>query len=64
MKAEPWDDFEDEPDDYEEDFVFDCGWTPDVGGCQLAGSEDCDFECPNRGAMIADLKRRSKGKMR
>lgn len=31
-------------DDHENEPDFDCGWTGE--GCQLAGSEDCDFECP------------------
>ncbi len=26
---------------------FDCGWVRGVG-CQLAGTEECDFECPHR----------------
>lgn len=26
---------------------FDCGLMPD-GQCRLAGSEQCDFDCPNR----------------
>ncbi len=51
---------EDDGFDDDEDPVFDCGWTPEVGGCSLAGSEDCDFECPYRDDMIRDLKRRRK----
>ena len=34
------DDWEDEDEDY-----FDCGFVPGEG-CLLAGTEDCDFECP------------------
>lgn len=41
--------------DEEEDFDFDCGMDSS-GGCSMAGSEECDFECPNRDAMIAELK--------
>lgn len=25
---------------------FDCGWLPDEERCSMAGTEDCDFECP------------------
>ncbi len=55
-------DYEDSDCDYEddEDPDFDCGWTPEGGGCSLAGTEDCDFECPYRDDMIRDLKRRRK----
>lgn len=37
-------------DDYGEgpEFAFDCGKMPD-GTCMLAGSEECDWECPHRG---------------
>ena len=48
----PWEDVDfdddgirDEWDDDEEE--FDCGWVRGVG-CQLAGTEECDFECPHR----------------
>ena len=37
------------PDDDEDgspEFEFDCGLMPD-GTCQLAGTEDCDWECPH-----------------
>jgi len=27
------------------EFAFDCGLLPD-GTCMLAGTEDCDWECP------------------
>ena len=32
----------------DEDALFECGKLPDHlgGGCQLAGSEFCSFECP------------------
>jgi hypothetical protein len=37
---------DDEPYDADEEFLdFVCGMRPD-GQCSLAGSEDCDFECP------------------
>lgn len=39
---------EDDPDEPE----FDCGFVPGHG-CQLAGTEDCDFECPYRDRLIA-----------
>lgn len=37
-QGDGWDD--DEPE-------FDCGWVRGVG-CTLAGTEECDFECPFR----------------
>jgi hypothetical protein len=33
-----------------EHLMGECGQTPD-GGCQLAGSEQCEFECPFRDAL-------------
>jgi hypothetical protein len=36
-----FDDFDDEEDE------FDCHMRPD-GYCGAAGSEDCEFDCPNR----------------
>lgn len=46
--AEYVDYYDDDPrDDGEEDGGFDCGLMPD-GQCTKAGSEECDFECPNR----------------
>ena len=47
-----------DPSEDEEDYS-DCGWTPG-GGCSMAGSEECDFECPNRDSMIAELNRKAK----
>lgn len=41
---------EDFDDEFEED-EFDCGFVPGYG-CQLAGTEDCDFECPQRDALL------------
>lgn len=37
----------DEPDmDEDEMFLeYECGWMPG-GGCMLAGTEQCDWECP------------------
>ncbi len=60
MGMDEFDDFDDGLDeDDEEDWGFECG--EDVnGGCSLAGSEECDFECPNRDAMIARLDRKHK----
>lgn len=40
------DDFE-ELDELEE-ALAECGLSPAMGGCQLAGTEHCDFECPFR----------------
>lgn len=41
-------DFDDYDDELEEDDepMFDCGLGPD-GQCALAGSEDCDWDCPH-----------------
>lgn len=43
-------DDDDEPEDDEEDFYCPRHWVPGKGGgwsCPLAGSEECDWECPN-----------------
>jgi len=37
-----------EPDEYEGDGSDECGMMPD-GQCTLAGSEWCDWNCPNGG---------------
>src|SRR5262245_56865014 len=47
--VEDWDD----PADDEEDW-FDCGWVRGVG-CTMAGSEECDWECPYRKAFERGL---------
>jgi len=52
-----YDDFDDGLDPEEEEDYFDCGWMRE-GGCSLAGTEECDFECPNRDSMIAALNRK------
>lgn len=42
--------YNDDPRDWDEedgDDYFDCRLMPD-GQCLLAGSEECDWECPNR----------------
>lgn len=42
--------FDDDRDEFEEDGPDDwedCGLMPD-GQCSMAGSEHCDFTCPNR----------------
>lgn len=55
------DDYDEDADDHleddEDEEYFDCGWSPG-GGCSMAGSEECDFECPNRDAMIAELNKK------
>lgn len=49
----PWDDCDDDypdddwPNDEDDEDFFDCGWVRGVG-CTLAGTEECDFECPHR----------------
>jgi hypothetical protein len=39
-------------DDYNEDEDFDCGFICGRG-CEYAGSEICEFECPYRAALVA-----------
>ena len=43
------DGYDDEDDDFEQ-LVDECGLLPAHlgGGCQLAGTEHCDFDCPFR----------------
>ena len=57
---------EDGEEDFDDEEYFDCGieymkrgksWV--AVGCSLAGSEECDFECPNRNALYAHLKAES-----
>lgn len=53
----PWYDWDDEPDEEYDENEFDyeeCGELPAHigGGCQLAGTELCDFECPNRDRVL------------
>lgn len=46
-----YDDFDGQPDAHEDDeWPFDCGIGRD-GQCSMAGSEDCDFECPLKTSM-------------
>jgi hypothetical protein len=43
-----WDDSEGKSDTFdEEELDGECGMSLD-GGCELAGTEHCDFECPYR----------------
>lgn len=46
----PGDDFDDEEFDELEELIQECGLLPAHlgGGCQLSGTEHCDFECPFR----------------
>lgn len=39
------DDYECDPEDDEDDDSLDCGMERN-GQCSMAGSEQCDFECP------------------
>ena len=32
---------------YDDEEWFDCGWVRGMG-CTMAGSEECDWECPHR----------------
>ena len=64
--AEEQNDFYDgEDDDYDLDdsdgeFDFDCGamygMKGEPMGCSMAGSEDCDWECPNRERVERELR--------
>lgn len=46
MSDRPYDEYDDYEDDPDEEFLdFVCGMMPN-GQCSLAGSEDCDWECP------------------
>lgn len=45
MVDEPCEECQDEAD--EQEFEFDCHMDKD-GYCGMAGSEDCEFECPYR----------------
>ncbi len=56
--ADDYEDYDGPWDEDDEDYA-DCGWMPG-GGCSLAGSEECDFECPNRDSMIAELDKNAK----
>lgn len=47
--SDPWDD--DPEFDDEEEFDGNCGMTPS-GQCTMAGSEDCDWECPLMARII------------
>ncbi len=46
LPAEHFDDFDDDDDD-ENDWEAECGLALD-GQCSQAGTEHCDFCCPNR----------------
>lgn len=54
--ADDYDDFEDTPalDEDEEFLEFECGMTAD-GTCMLAGTEDCDWECPRTRLRVRAL---------
>lgn len=52
MSPDDYDDFDDVYDDEDElDREADCGLMDD-GQCMLAGTEWCDFECPNRDSEL------------
>ena len=54
--SEDFDDF----DEYDEEDDFDCGAMRDLSGrmigCSMAGSEDCDFDCPYRESVERSLR--------
>jgi hypothetical protein len=50
----PWEDHDFDPDfddgirdEWDDEPEFDCGWVRGMG-CTMAGSEECDWECPHR----------------
>lgn len=50
--ADSMDDFEEQDDDPDAEFLeFDCGMMPD-GFCMLAGTEECDWECPRTRSLF------------
>jgi hypothetical protein len=54
-------DFDDEQDfDGEDEWDFDCGAMRDMNhrltGCEKAGSEECEFECPHRESVERSLR--------
>jgi len=53
-----WDDDNEEYDDGDEDW-FDCHMTAD-GLCGMAGSEECEFECPYRQDQIRQERLKKK----
>ena len=47
--TQDWDDRDPDDDDRVEEDLERCGQIPHLGGgCQNAGTEYCDFECPYR----------------
>lgn len=51
--GEFWDNDECEPDE-DEEWLGRCGWAQVAGICTLAGTEECDFECPFSAEMYHD----------
>ncbi len=50
-----WTEYPDQDDKWEDEPYFDCGWVPGHG-CQKAGSEECDWECPDRANLEKGLR--------
>lgn len=54
----PWDDSDDDVDEWDDDedeWLSRCAWVRSQG-CQLAGTEECDFECPFRDGNYRGLR--------
>jgi hypothetical protein len=56
----PWDTIDDDfeqadPEDEWDEWIDRCGWVRGHG-CQLAGTEECDFECPFREGNYRGLR--------
>lgn len=51
-------DYRDDEDDEWDDAMDECGMLPDElgGGCTMAGSEHCEFDCPMRRSLDADIE--------
>lgn len=50
MSEQDYDDHDCDDDEFDDELEdrFDCGLDPESGQCAMAGTEDCDFECPHR----------------
>jgi hypothetical protein len=51
-----WTEYPDQGDDWDDgEPWFDCGWVRGMG-CTKAGSEECDWECPERANLEKGLR--------
>jgi hypothetical protein len=58
--AEDFEEYDNDNEFDDEEDHFDCGAMRDKNhrlvGCEMAGSEDCDFECPFRETVQRSLR--------